>query len=159
MWELDHKEGWAPKSWCFWTVVPEKTLESPLDCKEIIPVNPKGNQPWIFIGRTDVGKDWEQEEKGATEDEMVGWHHWFNEHESEQILRDSEGQEILTSTLHGVPKTGTWLSGWTTTNFSGGDPSGLSGKSSSASGGEQGRYLVWEDPLEKEIPIHSSILV
>jgi len=95
MWELDHKESWALKNWCFWTVVLEKTLESPLDCKEIQPVNPKENQPWIFIGRTDaeaealilwppdakswpigkdldVGKDWRQEEKGATEDEMVG---------------------------------------------------------------------------------------
>ena len=95
MWELDHKEGWVLKNWCFWTVVLEKTLESPLDCKEIQPVNPKGNQPWIFIGRTDAeaetpilwppdektwligkdpdaGKDWGQKEKGTTEDEMVG---------------------------------------------------------------------------------------
>ena len=89
MWELDHKEGWAPRNWCFWTVGLEKTLESPLDCKEIKPVNPKGNQPWIFIGRIDAetpifwppdaksqligkdldaGKDWRQEEKGVTED-------------------------------------------------------------------------------------------
>ena len=103
MWELDYKESWAPKTWCFWTVVLEKTLESPLDCKEIQPVHPKGNQPWIFIGRTDVeaetpilwppdwltckdpdaGKDWGQEEKGTTEDEMAGWHHWLNEHEFE----------------------------------------------------------------------------
>ena len=98
MWELDYKESWAPKNWCFWTVL-EKTLESPLDCKEIKPVNPKGNQPWIFIGKanaemeasilwvtdaknwlirkdTDAGKDWRQEKKGMTEDEMVGWHHW-----------------------------------------------------------------------------------
>ena len=103
MWELDYKEGWAPKNWCFWTVVLEKTLESPLDCKEIQPVHPKGNQSWVFIGRIDVeaetpilwpphaiswliwkgadaGKDWGQEEKGTTEDEMVGWHHWFNGH-------------------------------------------------------------------------------
>ena len=95
---LDHKESWAPKNWCFWTVVLEKTLESPLDYKEIQPVHPKGNQSWVFIGRTDVeaetpvlwppdvkswpiwkdpdaGKDWRQEEKGTTEDEMVGWHH------------------------------------------------------------------------------------
>ena len=106
MWELDHKENWAPQNWCFWTVVLEKTLESPLDSKEIQPVHPKGNQPWIVIGRTDaeaeapilwpldvksqfigkdpdVGKDWGQEEKGTTEDEMVGWHHWLNEHEFE----------------------------------------------------------------------------
>ena len=95
MWELDHKEGWALKNWCFWTVVLEKTFQSPLDCKEIQPVNPKGNQFWMFIGRTDAeaeapifwppnaknwligkdpdaGKDWRQEEKGTTEDEMVG---------------------------------------------------------------------------------------
>ena len=94
MWELDYKESWAPKNWCLWTVVLEKTLESPLDCKEIQPVHPKGNQPWIFIGRTDAeaetpilwppdsknwligkvpdaGKDWRREGKGTTEDEMV----------------------------------------------------------------------------------------
>ena len=107
MWELDHKESWALKNWwCFWTVVLEKTLESPLNCKQIQPVNPKGNQPWIFIGRTDaeaetsilwprdvkrqlIGKDpdtWKDwgQEKGKTEDEMVGWHHWFKGHEFEQ---------------------------------------------------------------------------
>ena len=96
LWELEHKEGWALKNWCFWTVVLEKTLERPLDCKEIKPVNPKGNQSWIFIGRTDaeapviwppdvkswligkdpdVGKNWRQEEKGTRDDELVGWHH------------------------------------------------------------------------------------
>ena len=101
MWELDYKESWAPKNWCFWTVVLEKTLESPLDSKEVKPVNPKGNRSWIFIGRSDVetetpilwppdvknwligkdhdaGKDWRQEEKGMTEVEMVGWHHWLD---------------------------------------------------------------------------------
>ena len=101
MWELDYKESWALKNWCFWTVVLEKTLESLLDCKEIQLVHPKGNQPWVFIGRTDVeaetpilwppdakswliekdtdaGKDWGQEEKGTTEDEVVGWHHWLD---------------------------------------------------------------------------------
>ena len=104
MWELDHKESWAPKNWCFWTVVLEKTLKNPLACKGIKPVHPKGNQAWVFIGRTDVeaetpilwppdvknwligkapdaGKDWRQEEKGMTEDEMVGLHHRLNEHE------------------------------------------------------------------------------
>ena len=104
MWELDYKESWVPKNLCFWTVVLEKTLESLLDCKEIQPVHPKGDQSWIFIGRTDAeaetpilwppdvknwliwkdpdaGKDWRQEEKGTTEDEMVGWHHRFNGHE------------------------------------------------------------------------------
>ena len=113
MWELDHKEDWAQKNWCFWTVVLEKTLESPLDCKEISPVNPKGNQPWIFIERTvseaeapilwppdvksqligkdpDDGKDGRQKEKGVAED-MVKQHHWFNGHESEKTLEDSEG--------------------------------------------------------------------
>ena len=101
--KLDHKESWAPKYWCFWTVVLEKTLERPLDCKDIKPVNPKENQSWIFIRRTDAeaetpilwlpdvnnwligkdpdaGKDWGQEEKGMTEDEMVGWHHRLNGH-------------------------------------------------------------------------------
>ena len=106
MWELDCEESWAPKNWCFWTVVLEMTLESPLDCKEIQPVHPKGNQSWILIRRTDVeaetpilwppdvkneliwkdpdaGKDWRREEKGTAEDEMVGWHHWLNGHEFE----------------------------------------------------------------------------
>ena len=106
MWELDYKESWAPKNWCFLTGVLEKTLESPLDCKEIQPAHSKGNQSWIFIGRTDAeaeaqilwlsdvkkwliwkdpdtGKDWRQEEKGMTEDEMVGWHHQFNGYEFE----------------------------------------------------------------------------
>ena len=101
MWELNYKESWVQKNWCFWTVVLEKTLESPLDCKEIQPVHPKGDQSWVFIGRTnvesetpilwppdvkswliwkvpDAGKDWGQEEKGMTEDEMAGWHHWVN---------------------------------------------------------------------------------
>ena len=104
MWELDYKESWAPKNWCFWTVVLEKTLKSLLDCEGIQPVHPKGNQSWVFIGKTDVeaetpilwsldvkswligkdpdaGKDWGQEEKGTTEDEMVGWHHWLYGHE------------------------------------------------------------------------------
>ena len=118
MCELDHKEGWVPKNWCFWTVVLEKTLESPLDSKKIKPVNPKGNQSWMFIGRTDVeaeapvlwppdvknwligkdpdtGKDWRWEKKGMIEDEMVGWHHWLNGHEFEQALGDGEGQRSL----------------------------------------------------------------
>ena len=118
MWELDHKEGWALKNWCFWTVVLEMTLESPLDRKEIKLVNPKGNQPWIVTGTIDTeaeapilqspdekswltgidpdaGKDWGQEEKGATENEMVGWHHQLNGHEFEQTPGDSEGQGNL----------------------------------------------------------------
>ena len=113
MWEVDHKEGWALKNWCFRTVVLEKTLESLMDCKEIKPINPKGKQPWIFIGRPDAeapntlatdaksqltgkdpdaGKDWWQEEKRVTEDEMVGWHHQLNGHEFEQTPGDGEGQ-------------------------------------------------------------------
>ena len=106
MWDLDYKESWVPKNWCFWTVVLEKTLESPLDCKEIQPVHPKGSQSWIFIGRTDAKaeapthwppdgkswliwkdhdaeKDWKREEKGMTEDEVVRWHHQLNGHEFE----------------------------------------------------------------------------
>ena len=113
MWELDHKEGWGPKNWCFRTVVLEKTLESPLDCKEIQLVNPKGNQSWIFIGRTDaegeapvlwppnakswlIGKDpdapkdWKWEEKGMMDDEMVGCHYCLNGHEFEQTPGDGE---------------------------------------------------------------------
>ena len=118
MWELDHKEGWAPKSWCFWTVALEKTFESPLDCKEIQPLHPKRDQSWVFIGRTDIEtetsiiwlpdakswlfwkdpdarKDWGQEEKGMTEDEMVAWHHWLNGHESESTLGVGDGQGSL----------------------------------------------------------------
>ena len=118
MWELDYKESWALKNWCFRTVVLEKTLESPLDCKEIKPVHPKGNQSSIFIGRTnaeaetsmlwppdaknwliwkdpDAGKDWRQEDKGKTEDEMVGWHHQLNGHESEQSAGVGDGQRSL----------------------------------------------------------------
>ena len=120
MWELDYKESWAPKNWCFWTVVLEKTLESPLDSKEIQPVHPKGNQSWIFIERSDAeteipirwppdaknwligkdpdaGKDWRWEEKGMTEDEMVGWHHWLDGHEFEHSLVVSDGQGSLAS--------------------------------------------------------------
>ena len=104
MWELNYKESWTLKNWCFWTVVLEKTLEGPLDSKAIQLVHPKGNQSWIFIGRTDAkaetpilwppheknwliwkdpdaGKDWRWEERGMTEDEMVGWHHWLNGHD------------------------------------------------------------------------------
>ena len=120
MWELDHNESWVPKNWCLWTVVLEKTLESPLDCKEIKPVNPKGNQSSIFIERTDaeaeapiiwppVGKnwligkdpdvreDWRREEKGMTEDEMVGWHHQLDGHKFEQALGVGDGQGGLAS--------------------------------------------------------------
>ena len=113
MWELDYKESWALKKWCFWTVVSEKTLESSLDCKEIQPVCPKGDQSWVFIGRTDAEtpilwppdaknwliwkdrdarKDWRQEEKGVTEAEIVGCHHQLNGHESEWTPGVGDGQ-------------------------------------------------------------------
>ena len=118
MWELDYKESWTQKNWCFWTVALEKTLERPLNCKKIQSVHPKGDQSWVFIGRTDVeaetpilwppdagswliwkdpdtGKDWGQEAKGTTEDEMVGWHHWLNGHEFGWTLGVSDGQEGL----------------------------------------------------------------
>ena len=114
MWELDYKESWMPKNWCFWSVVLEKILESPLDSREIQPVHSKGNQSWIFIGRTVAEaetetpilwppdakkliwkdpvawKDWKQESKGTTEDEIVGWHHQLKGHDFEQALRDEE---------------------------------------------------------------------
>ena len=118
MWELDYKESWALKNGCFWTVVLEKTLESPLDCKEIQPVHPKGNQSWIFTGRTDVEaetsilwppdakswlvekdpdavKEWRQEEKGPTNDELVGWHHQLHGHGFGWTPGDGDGQEGL----------------------------------------------------------------
>ena len=118
MWELDHKENRALKNWCFWTVMLEKTLESPLDCKEIKPVNSKRDQSWIFIGGTnaeaealilwppdmknwligknpDAGKGWGQEEKESTEDEMVGWHHQLKGHEFEQAPGVGDGQGSL----------------------------------------------------------------
>ena len=118
MWELGHKENWVPKNWSFWTVVLEKTLESPLDSREIQPVNPKENQSWIFIGRTDaeaeapilwppdvksrlIGKDPDaekdggQKEKGTSEDEMVGWHHWLDGHEFGWTPGVGDGQGSL----------------------------------------------------------------
>ena len=118
MWELDYKESWVLKNWCFWTVVLEKILESPLDCKDIQPVHPEGDQPWVFIERIsaeaempvlwppdvknwligkdpDAGKDWRQEEKGTTEDEMVGWHHRLSGHEFEQAPWVGDGQGRL----------------------------------------------------------------
>ena len=118
MWELGCKESWAPKNWWFWTVVSEKTLEHPLDCKEIKPVNSKGNQSWIFMGMADVeaetpilwppdvknwliwkvpdaGKDWRWEEKGTTKDETVGWHHRLDGQEPEKAQRVADGQGSL----------------------------------------------------------------
>ena len=139
MWELDYKESWALKNWCFWTVV-LKALESPSDYKEIQPVHPKGNQSWIFIGRTDVeaetpilgppdvknwltgkdpdaGNDWRQEEKGTTEDEMAGWHHWLNGHEFEQAPEVADGQGGLACCCLWSRKSRTGLSDWTELTF------------------------------------------
>ena len=127
------KKGWAPKNWCFWTMVLEMTLESPLDSKEIQPVNPKRNQPWIFIGRTDaeaeapilwlpdtksqlirkdsdVGKDWGQKEKGRQKMRWFGWHHWFNGHEFEQIPGGGKDREAWHAAVHGITKSQTQLS-------------------------------------------------
>ena len=137
MWELDHKEGWS-LNWWFWIVVLEKTLESPLDSKEITAVNSKENWPWIYIGRTnaegeasiiwspdaksqiigknpDAMKDWEQEEKGATENEKVGWHQLLNRHEFEQTFGDSERKWSLACYSSWGCKEWTWLSDWTRT--------------------------------------------
>ena len=118
MWELDYKESWTLKNWWFWSVVLEENLQSTLGCKKIKPVNPKLNQSWIFIGKMDAeaetlilwppdgkkwligkdpdaGKNWKQEEKGITEDEMIGWHHQLDEHEFEQAPGDGYGQGSL----------------------------------------------------------------
>ena len=139
MWELDCKESWAPKNWYFWTVVLEKTLESPLDCKEIQPVHPKGDQSWVFIGRTDVeaetpilwppdvkswligkdsdaGKDWGRE-KGMTEDEMFGWHHRLHGHGFGWTLGLVMDREAWRAMVHGVAKSRTWLSDWIQLNW------------------------------------------
>ena len=142
IWELDYKETWAPKNWCFWTVVLEKTLESPLDCKEIQPVHPEGDQSWVFIGRTDAetetpvlgpphakswligknpdaGRDWGQEEKGMTEDEMAGWHHRLDGREFEETLGVGDwqgGLECCGSWGRKESDTTKWLN-WTELNF------------------------------------------
>ena len=139
-----HKESWAERNWCFQTVGLEKTFMNLLDSKEIKPVNPKGNQPWIFIGRTgakaealilsppdgkswlivkdpDAGKDWGEKEKGSTEDEMVGWHHWLNgqtQWSLSKVPEMVEDREAWHSSVHGVSKSRTWLSGQSQTDSS-----------------------------------------
>ena len=139
MWELDHKESWVQKNWCFWTVVLEKTLESPLDCKELQTVHPEGNQSWVFIEKTDVeaenpilwppdeknwligkdsdaGKYWGKEEKGTTEDEMVRWHHRINGHGFGWTPRVGD-REAWRAAVHGVTKSQTRQSDRTELNW------------------------------------------
>ena len=135
MWVLDHNESWAPKNWCFWIVVLKKILENPLDSKEIKAVSPKGNQYWIFIAEAqalifwppdgkscligkdcDAGRDWEPEEKGTTEDEMAGWHHWLDGREFEWTLGVGDGQEGLACCDSWGHKEWTQLSEWTELN-------------------------------------------
>ena len=141
MWEFDHKESWVLKNWCFWTVVLEKTLKSPLDCKEIQPVHPKGDQSWVFIGRIhakaetpilwppelknwligkdpDAGKDWRQEEKRMTEDEMVAWHHWLDGHVFEQAPWVGEGQgSMVWCSPWGHKESAATVLNWNFSNF------------------------------------------
>ena len=181
IWELDYKESWALKNWYFWTVVLAKTLQSPLDSNEIKPVNPKGNQSWIFFGRTDAeaetpilwlpdvknwltgkdrdaGKDWRQEEKGTTEDKMVGWHPWLDGHEFEQASGVGEEQGNLACLQSMGSQSQTWLSNWTELNKFLLVSSGFPDKNPPA----KQETLVWslgqEDPLEKGKATHSSIL-
>ena len=140
MWELDCEESWVAKNWCFWTVVLEKTLESPLDYKEIQPVHYEGDKSWLFIGRTDAeaetpilwiphmkscltGKDpdarrdWGQEEKGMTEDEMAGWHQRLDGHRLGKLLELVMDREAWRAAIHGATKSGTQLSDWTELNI------------------------------------------
>ena len=138
--ELDWEESWAPKNWCFWTLVLEKTLESPLDYKEIQPVHSEGDQPWDFFGRnyvkaetpvlwpphakswlirkdSDTGRNWGQEEKGMTEDEMAGWPHWLKGHESERTPGVGDGQGGLACCNSRSSQSWTRLSDWTELNW------------------------------------------
>ena len=140
VWEVDCEESWAQKNWCFWTVLLEKTVESPLNCKEIQPVHPKGYQSWVFIGRTDVeaetpilwppnakkwligkdpdaGKDWGQEEKGTTEDEMVGWRHHLDGCGFEWTMWVVRDKEAWHAAVHEIAKSRIWLSDWTELNW------------------------------------------
>ena len=136
----DWEESWEPKNWCFWTVVLEKTLESPLDCKEIQLVHSEGDQSWVFFERTDAkaetpilwpphakswligkdfdaGRDWGQEEKGTTEDEMAGWHHWLDDTSLSELRELVMDREAWCAAIHGVSKSWTWLRDWTELNW------------------------------------------
>ena len=177
MWELEHKGSWVPKNWCFWTAVLEKTLESPLNCKEIQPVHSK-DQPWVFFGRNDAkveapilwppdaksqlirkvpddGKDWRQEEKRMTENEMVWLYHQLNGHEFVQAPGAGEGQGNL---LQSRRLQRVWHD-WVTEQqqVSKVFPGAWVVKNLFASEGDMVWSLGWEDPLEKEMATHSSI--
>ena len=140
MWKLDCEDSWAPKNWCFWTVALEKTLESPVDCKEIQPVHSKGDQSRVFFGRndakaetpvlwpphlkswligkdSDAGRDWGQEEKGMPEDEMAGWHYWLDGCESGWTPGVGDGRGAWCAAIHGVTKSRTRRSDWTELNW------------------------------------------
>ena len=140
MWNLDCEESWVPKNWCFWTVVLEETLESQLDCKEIQPVHSERDQSWDFFGRndakaetpvlwpphvkswltgkdSDAGRNWGQEKKGTTEDEMAGWHHGLDGRESEWTPGGVMNREAWRAAIHGVAKSQTCLSDWTELNW------------------------------------------
>ena len=166
MWELDCEESWALKNWCFWTVVLEKTLESPLDCKEIQPVHPKIDQSWVFIGRNDAkaetpifwpphakswfigkdpdaGKDWRQEEKGTTEDEMAGWHHWLDGLSLSELRELVMDREAWRAAIHGVTKSQTRLSDWTELAIAGGPSPGQGLKGETLSSGYEKLEDAW----------------
>ena len=184
MWQLDHKEGWPPRNWCFWTMVLEKTLESPLGSKEIQPVHPKGNQPWIFIGRTDAeteapiiwlsdvkswligkdpdaGKNWRQEEKRTTEDEMVGWHRQLDGHKFDQNLVVVIDREAWHAAVHGVTKLGhnwTWTTIFFSTIFFNHCAAVMNLLANSGDATDVGSIPGSGRLLEKEMAIHSNIL-
>jgi len=183
MWDLDYKESWAPKNWCFWTVVLEKTLESPLDCKEIQPVHPKGDQSWVFIGRTDVEAEtlaiwwgehthwkrpwcWERLRAGGEGDDR-GWDGWMASPTQRTWVWVNSGELVMDreawlAVVHGVAKSQTWLSDWTElswsfviTGFSGSS----GGKESTCNAGNLDPIPGSErSPLEKGMATHSSII-
>ena len=182
MWELGYKESWVLKNWCLWTVVLEKTLDSPLNWKEIQPVHPKGDQSWVFMGETNAeaetpifwppdvkncfigkdpnaGEDWRQEKKGTTEDEMVGWHHWLNGHEFEQVpgVGDGQGSLVCCSPWGRKESDMTEQLNWTNEA----EQASLVTQSvkNLPAIRETGVWsLGWEDSLEEGMATHSSIL-